>query len=142
MLIKQVFIKTDVMKLISWEKTSMRKVKMVIILPAILLLILSLSGCTNEQNNEATTGNLDSRLFGTWLFTYGVIETTYTFYSDGTFSFNNGTLTGTYTTNNGKISFTYTNGDPITHTSNYSFTNNFTLNITDEYGETMTYTKR
>ena len=120
----------------------MQKIEIVSISIAILLLTIGLSGCTSEQNNGDVIGNLDSRLFGTWIFTYGAIETTYTFSPDGTFSFDTGTLTGTYTTNNGKISFTYTNGDPVTYTSDYSFTNNYTLNITDEYGKTMTYTKQ
>jgi len=106
----------------------------------VVLLSLGLSGCTGDQTTENGNGALDSRLFGTWKFTHGVIEQTYTFFANGTFLFSDVEI-GTYSTENGNLLFTYKETG-FTLTTQYSFDDAYTLNITDENGQTMTYTKQ
>ena len=118
------------------EEKMNRKLVMVTLIFTIIVFIFS--GC-NGENNENSSDQLDANLFGTWKFTHGVIEQTYTFNSDGTFLFGEAEL-GTYTAKNGELTFIYE--EDVSITVDYSFQNPSTLDITDEYGQTMTYIKQ
>ena len=105
-----------------------------------IIFLIGLCGCTSQQNNQNSQGSLDQRLFGTWLFTHGVIEQTYTFYSNGTFYFS-GIGLGTWSTENGKLYFNYYDVE-YTHVSDYVLSNgDIKLSITDS-GGTMIYYKQ
>jgi hypothetical protein len=113
--------------------------KKIISVILLVILFLYLCGCTSNQNNENNTKNLDENIFGTWQFRHDVIEQNYTFFENGTFLFNDIPM-GEYTANNGELIFIYEDG--ISITLSYFFNNSQTLDITDEFGATMTYTKQ
>jgi hypothetical protein len=113
--------------------------KQIMLILTVLTITVLLSGCSSEQNNGDSSNEIDPNLFGTWKFTHGVVEQTYTFNSDGTFHFGDAEL-GTYTAKNGKLTFIYE--EDVSISVDYSFQNPTTLDITDEYGQTMTYIKQ
>jgi hypothetical protein len=107
---------------------------------AILIIAIALSGCNGEQNNVQLEGELDSALYGTWLFSEPGREFTWTLNSDGSFIYNE--QPGTWSTNNGKILLLYENTQTII-SLNYSLTNNGTvLSTSDEFNHIMEYTKQ
>jgi len=55
--------------------------KLIILVLSLFIITICLSGCEEEQNNGNNSDDLDVNLFGTWKFTYGVIEQTYTFFN-------------------------------------------------------------
>ena len=75
--------------------------KLILFLGIILtLLLVSLSGCTNEDNNTDFDDDL-AKFVGTWRYGSESNQLKYTFNSDGTYS--HGTTNGTYEIEDGEL---------------------------------------
>jgi hypothetical protein len=105
-----------------------------------LLICIGLSGCTNNS-----TDTVKNKFIGTWNHpeqnSQGVwTNTTYTFYSNGTFSYGAG---GTWDINNGNLTMNLQGSFPATMVYTYSFSNNdATLTLSAHAGIVLVFTKQ
>jgi len=118
------------------------KKQLVIVGIILMLLVVSLSGCSTRPSSEI---NIDDRFFGTW---EGEDESGDTaliiFFSDGAFNTSYGER-GEYEIKNEKLIMTVITGDlKAVATYDYDFSNNDTNLTLTEFGggKTLVYTKQ
>jgi hypothetical protein len=106
----------------------------IIIGVVLLLLIVGLSGCSTENNNENQLNNPLTtemgRFIGLWKTNPENINWTFNFFSNGTFQRMEGVVGGNYTIKEGKLVLTYSDEIWMGDTFDYFFSDgNTTLTL-------------
>jgi uncharacterized protein YxeA len=100
------------------------KKQLMILIIVLFIIVISVSGCTNEGDNQA---DIEQTLLGTWKDSNSFYQS-YTFFSNGTCTIN-GALAGTYQLNGENLTITYPGGGK--ETFGLLLTNENTLRLTN-----------